>query len=216
MLVSFFSLLELWTYKLNECWLAAFRREACLQRKKDEEDPEKRSDSRQWGLRENLFMGSWFLSSMRPSFMVSPSVLRDTSRNSPLSIACANLGICSLPPRHQQYEKMVVAMSWPKTAPMPTDETSQRYFLITHFNLGDVCAMSLNSVSHLGMPVKREVGEDAAQFDGSPKPALNKSSPCLPALCPTISHPTLCRSTQDATWRGREPIVQMIWLRLRA
>ena len=46
--------------------------------------------------------------------MVSPCVLRGVSKNSLLFIACANVGFCSLPPRHQQYEKMAVAMFWPK------------------------------------------------------------------------------------------------------
>ena len=46
--------------------------------------------------------------------MVSPCILRGVSKNSPPLIACANVSFCSLPPRHQQDEKMVVAMFWPK------------------------------------------------------------------------------------------------------
>lgn len=63
-------------------------------------------------------------------------------QNSPLFIACANVGFCSLPPRYQQYEKVVVAMFWPK---MPW---CLQYFLITHFSLGDIYAMPLNTLSH--------------------------------------------------------------------
>lgn len=46
--------------------------------------------------------------------------------------------------------------------------------------------MPLNSPSHLGMPIKREVGEQAVQFGGFPKAALNKSSPYPPGLGSTV------------------------------
>lgn len=100
---------------------------------------------------------------------------------------------------------MVVA----KMAPVPAGETGQQCFLTTHYDLGNIYTMPLNALSHLGVPVKREVSEDAVRFDGLPRAALTNSYPRPPALCPIVSHSTLCRSTQDATWRGSEPIAQM-------
>lgn len=95
------------------------------------------------------------------------------------------LGFCSLPGRNKQYEKMVT-ISWPKMALVPAGETGQQDFLTIHFNLENIYVMPLNSPSHLGMPIKREVGEQAVQFGGFPKAALNKSSPYPPGLGSTV------------------------------
>lgn len=146
---------------------------------------------------------------MKPSFINSPWVLRDASQNRTFFIACVNLGFCSLPPRHQQYEKTVVVISGPELIPVAAGNTSQQYFLITPLNLGNIYAMPLNSLSYLGMPVRTEVGEVAVQFDGSPKAALTKSSPYPPAFCPAIRViPLYVGQHTMLTWRGREPIVQ--------
>lgn len=104
--------------------------------------------------------------------MVSPWVLRDTSCKWSLPISCANLVFCSLPGRNQQFDKMVALVS--------AGETSQRYILTIHFDLGNIYATPPNSLSQVGMPVKREADGNAVQFDGSPKASLTKSSPCPP------------------------------------
>lgn len=73
-------------------------------------------------------------------------------------------------------------MSWPKMALVPAGETGQQDFLTIHFNLENIYVMPLNSPSHLGMPIKREVGE----YGDFPTAALIKSSPSPPALCSIV------------------------------
>ena len=72
-------------------------------------------------------------------------------------ITRASLDFCSLPLRHQQFEKMMFTVSWPKMAPVPADEASQEYFLTIHFNLGNICALPLDSLSHLGLAIEKWV-----------------------------------------------------------
>ena len=63
----------------------------------------------------------------------------------------------------------------------------------------------------LPLSIKEEVGKDVVQLDGSSQNCPGPKQP-LPSCLMSYhwSHPTLCRSTQVDTWRGSEPIVQMV------
>ena len=60
----------------------------------------------------------------------------------------------------------------------------------------------------LSLSIKEEVGGDVVQLDGSSENCPDPKQPLLSCFMSYHwSHPTLCRSTQVATWRGSEPIV---------
>lgn len=127
--------------------------------KEKEEDAEERNDSRPWSWRESLVMGPWLLSSVSHCSMASLRVLRAASPNSrPFYrniLFFVQLWVSALCPRDTSRVRKCHGLKWPQCLQAKLGNNA---FLV--FSLGNICVMPLNSLSHMGVAIKREVGED--------------------------------------------------------